>query len=180
MDAGRPYHRRTEGAVRADSGTEASCGLGGNAVPRPLTPLGRFYVYALHGCLCEVLFTAAWDLYERGDRKLAGHTSLWALPIYGAALLLIERLHLWLQPRCPLLARLLVYTLFTYLWEFGTGLLLRLLGACPWDYSAFRYNLRGLVTLEYALPWATGCFIAEQHVIKNALRVRLWNSGQAP
>ncbi|KAJ8418434.1 hypothetical protein AAFF_G00141430 [Aldrovandia affinis] len=147
---------------------------------RPLTPLIRFYVYALHGCLCEVVFTAAWDWYELRDRKLASHTSLWALPIYGAAILLIERLHLHLWPRCPLLARLAVYTLLTYLWEFCMGFLLRQLGACPWDYSAFRFNLMGLVTLEYALPWALACLIAERVVIKNTLRIRLESPDNYP
>ncbi|CAB1437662.1 unnamed protein product [Pleuronectes platessa] len=69
----------------------------------------------------------------------------------------------------------LVYTRFIYLWELSWGAGLGLPGACPWDYSGYRYNLRGLVTLEYAVPWAVAAFIAEQHVIKNTLRIRLHN-----
>ncbi|CAL8255287.1 unnamed protein product [Lota lota] len=141
---------------------------------QPLSPLARFYVYALHGCLCEVAFTAACDWYDARDRRLAGHSSLWALPMYASALCLMERLSaVLLAHRCPLALRLVAYTLFIYLWEFSWGLGLRLLGACPWDYSGYRYNLAGLVTLEYALPWAVASLIAEKHVIRNTLRFRL-------
>ena len=43
--------------------------------------------------------------------------------------------------RWLLAMRLVAYTLFIYLWELSWGLGLRLLGACPWDYSGYRYNL---------------------------------------
>lgn len=131
-------------------------------------------MYALHGCLCEVAFTAAWDWCSTRDSRLAGHSSLWALPMYATAIYLMESLRAQLLARqCPLAARLTAYTVFIYLWEFSWGAGLTLLGACPWDYSGFRYNLGGLVTLEYALPWALAAFIAEQHVIKHTLRMRL-------
>jgi uncharacterized membrane protein len=96
--------------------------------------------------------------------------------MYALAIFLIEGLRgRLLAQRCPLLLRMLVYTLFIYLWEFSWGVVLRILGACPWDYSGFSYNLAGLVTLEYALPWALASLIAEQHVIRKTLRVRLAN-----
>lgn len=142
----------------------------------PLPPFTRLYVYALHGCLCEVAFTAAWDWCSTWDGRLVGHSSLWALPMYAGAIHLMEGLRGRLLARhLPLPLRLTAYTLFIYLWEFSWGAGLRLLGACPWDYSGFRYNLGGLVTLEYALPWAVAAFIAEQHVIRNTLRIRLQN-----
>ncbi|XP_071387535.1 transmembrane protein 229B-like [Centroberyx affinis] len=148
----------------------------GSGSGRPLPPLARLYVYALHGCLCEVAFTAAWDWCHTRDGRLAGHSSLWALPMYATAIYLMESLRAGLlSRRRPLAARLLAYTLFVYLWELSWGLGLRLLGACPWDYSGYRYNLAGLVTLEYALPWAVASLIAEKHVIRNTLRIRLEN-----
>ncbi|CAL8368743.1 transmembrane protein 229B [Gadus morhua] len=141
---------------------------------QPLSPLARFYIYSLHGCLCEVAFTATCDWYDTRDRRLAGHSSLWSLPMYASAIFLMERLRAVLLARRWLLAmRLVAYTLFIYLWELSWGLGLRLLGACPWDYSGYRYNLAGLVTLEYALPWAVASLIAEKHVIRNTLRIRL-------
>lgn len=140
----------------------------------PLPSVVRLYVYALHGCVCEVVFTAVWDWCSIQDRRLAGHSSLWALPMYSTAIYLMESLRAQLLAQHhPLPVRLMSYTLFIYLWEFSWGAGLRLLGACPWDYSGFRYNLEGLVTLEYALPWTVAAFIAEQHVIRNTLRIRL-------
>uniref|UniRef100_A0A8C4DBH1 Transmembrane protein 229B n=1 Tax=Dicentrarchus labrax TaxID=13489 RepID=A0A8C4DBH1_DICLA len=134
---------------------------------RPLSAVVRLYVYALHGCLCEVAFTAVWDWCSTQDKRLAGHSSLWALPMYATAIYLIERLRgRLLAHHLPLPVRLVAYTGFIYLWEFSWGAGLRLLGACPWDYSGFRYNLGGLVTLEYAVPWAVAAFIAEQHTLK--------------
>lgn len=134
----------------------------------------RLYVYALHGCLCEVAFTALWDWCGTRDTRLAGRSSLWALPMYASAIYLMESLRACLLAQHqPLPVRLTAYTVFIYLWEFSWGAGLRLLGACPWDYSGYRYNLGGLVTLEYAVPWAGAAFIAEQHVIKNTLRMRL-------
>ncbi|KAM8858644.1 transmembrane protein 229b-like isoform 3-T3 [Spinachia spinachia] len=141
---------------------------------RPLVTVARLYVYALHGCLCEVAFTAALDWCYTRDWRLAGHSSLWALPMYATAIYLIEVMRTRLMARrLALPARLAAYTGFIYLWEFSCGAGLSLLGACPWDYSHYNYNLGGLVTLEYALPWTVAAFIAEQHVIERTLRIRL-------
>ncbi|XP_068184205.1 transmembrane protein 229B-like [Antennarius striatus] len=142
----------------------------------PLPAVLRLYVYALHGCLCEVTFTALWDWSRTQDRRLGGHSSLWALPMYASAIYLMEGLREQLLTRHrPLPVRLTAYTLFIYLWEFSWGAALRLLGACPWDYSGYGYSLAGLVTLEYAPFWALAAFLAETHVIRNTLRIRLHN-----
>lgn len=148
----------------------------GKAPSHPLSALARLYVYALHGCLCEVAFTAVLDSFSSRDRRLMGYSSLWALPMYSSAIYILENLRgRLLAHHLPLPVRLTVYTLFIYLWEFSWGSGLRLLGACPWDYSGYSYNLAGLVTLEYAVPWAVAAFIAEQHVIRNTLRIKLHN-----
>ncbi|XP_029962380.1 transmembrane protein 229B-like [Salarias fasciatus] len=168
----RLHQQFLEGEAGGVVEDEASADVGVPA--RPLSPALRLYVYALHGCLCEVVFTAVLDWCSSRDSRLPGHSSLWALPMYATAIYLMEnfRSRLLAQSR-PLLVRLTAYTLFIYLWEFSWGSALRLLGACPWDYSGYRYNVGGLVTLEYALPWTVAAFIAEQHVIRNTLRIRL-------
>ncbi|XP_028826586.1 transmembrane protein 229b [Denticeps clupeoides] len=142
------------------------------APPEPLTALSRWYLYAIHGYFCEVMFTAAWEFVVNRNWKFPGVTSVWALFIYGTCILIVERMYLRLRPRCPVLLRCLIYTLWTYLWEFGTGLLLRQFDACPWDYSQFRYNFMGLITGEYAVPWFCASFIVERLVIRNTLRLR--------
>lgn len=141
-------------------------------IPEPLTPLSRWYLYAIHGYFCEVMFTAAWEFVVNCNWKFPGVTSVWALFIYGTCILIVERMYLRLRDRCNVLLRCLIYTLWTYMWEFGTGLLLRQFDACPWDYSQFKYNFMGLITAEYALPWFCASFIVERLVIRNTLRLR--------
>ncbi|XP_036006883.1 transmembrane protein 229b [Fundulus heteroclitus] len=140
--------------------------------PVPLTALSRWYLYAIHGYFCEVMFTAAWEFVVNCNWKFPGVTSVWALFIYGTCILIVERMYLSLRGRCPVLLRCVIYTLWTYLWEFGTGLLLRQFNACPWDYSEFRYNFMGLITAEYAVPWFCAAFMVEQFVIRKTLRLR--------
>ncbi|KAM3930302.1 transmembrane protein 229b-like [Leptodactylus fuscus] len=140
--------------------------------PGSLGGLYRWYIYAIHGLLCEILFTATWDFVTTGCWKLMGVSSVWAIFIYGTAIFVIEKMSLYLEGRCHLLWRCLLYTLWTYAWEFSTGFILRTCSSCPWDYSHFSGNFMGLITLEYAVPWYFGCIIAEQGVIKNTLRLQ--------
>ncbi|XP_068577814.1 transmembrane protein 229b [Cebidichthys violaceus] len=140
--------------------------------PVPLTALSRWYLYAIHGYFCEVMFTAAWEFVVNCNWKFPGVTSVWALFIYGTCILIVEQMYLKLRGRCRVLPRCIIYTLWTYLWEFGTGLLLRQFNACPWDYSEFRYNFMGLITAEYAVPWFCASFIVERLVIRKTLRLR--------
>ncbi|XP_058511410.1 transmembrane protein 229B isoform X4 [Ochotona princeps] len=142
------------------------------ASAEPLTALSRWYLYAIHGYFCEVMFTAAWEFVVNFNWKFPGVTSVWALFIYGTSILIVERMYLHLRSRCPLLLRCLIYTLWTYLWEFTTGFILRQFNACPWDYSQFDFDFMGLITLEYAVPWFCGALIMEQLIIRNTLRLR--------
>nr|XP_025725637.1 transmembrane protein 229B isoform X2 [Callorhinus ursinus] len=146
--------------------------LGNMASAEPLTALSRWYLYAIHGYFCEVMFTAAWEFVLNFNWKFPGVTSVWALFIYGTSILIVERMYLRLRGRCPLLLRCLIYTLWTYLWEFTTGLILRQFNACPWDYSQFDFDFMGLITLEYAVPWFCGSLIMEKFIIRNTLRLR--------
>ncbi|XP_051941555.1 LOW QUALITY PROTEIN: transmembrane protein 229b [Hippocampus zosterae] len=140
--------------------------------PSPLSALCRWYLYAIHGYVCEVMFTGCWDFALHRNWKLPGVTSLWAMFLYGTCILAIERMYLRLRDRINVVLRCIVYTLWTYAWELSMGLLLRRFKACPWDYSKFRYNFMGLVTAEYALPWFFAAFLVERLVVQNTLRLR--------
>ncbi|XP_057716060.1 transmembrane protein 229b isoform X2 [Corythoichthys intestinalis] len=142
------------------------------APPPPLSALCRWYIYAIHGFVCEVIFTACCEYIVHKNWKLHGATSLWAFVIYGTCILAIERMFLRMRDHVNVLVRCLVYTVWLYVWELSTGLLLRRFGACPWDYSKFRYNFMGLVTAEYAALWYFATFLAERLVIQNTLRLR--------
>ncbi|XP_044870281.1 transmembrane protein 229B isoform X2 [Mauremys mutica] len=142
------------------------------AAAEPLTAFSRWYLYAIHGYFCEVMFTAAWEFVVNFNWKFPGVTSVWALFIYGTSILIVEKMYLYLKDKCNILVRCLIYTLWTYLWEFTTGFILRQFNACPWDYSQFDFDFMGLITLEYAIPWFCAAFIMEQLVIRNTLRLR--------
>ncbi|XP_028581396.2 transmembrane protein 229B isoform X1 [Podarcis muralis] len=152
----------------------SSCwGLCGRmASAEPLTAFSRWYLYAIHGYFCEVMFTAAWEFVVNFNWKFPGVTSVWALFIYGTSILIVEKMYLYLKDKCNILVRCLIYTLWTYTWEFTTGFILRQFDACPWDYSQFDLNFMGLITLEYAIPWFCAAVIMEQLVIRNTLRLR--------
>ncbi|XP_072819363.1 transmembrane protein 229B isoform X1 [Vicugna pacos] len=160
------------GALIPGLNKEQSALFGAMSSAEPLTALSRWYLYAIHGYFCEVMFTAAWEFVVNFNWKFPGVTSVWALFIYGTSILIVERMYLRLRGRCPLLVRCLIYTLWTYLWEFTTGFILRQFNACPWDYSQFDFDFMGLITLEYAVPWFCGALIVEQFIIRNTLRLR--------
>ena len=68
-----------------------------------------------------------------------------------------EPVHNFLRPHIWVL-RGLMYLLGIWLIEFITGWLLRrLTGKCPWDYSHFRGNIKGIITPQYAPVWFLFC-----------------------
>lgn len=132
----------------------------------------RLYVYALHGYLIEVSFTAAWELIASGDLKLPGCTSVWCLFIYSVATLVMEKITVHLEARnVPLYFRAIAHAAWMYVWEFCTGWVLKKFGACPWDYTNFTYNYAGLVTLEYAPLWYVCGILFECFLLPNMRRL---------
>lgn len=129
-----------------------------------LSPLARFVVYGLVGWCIECLFTSVVDLATgAGDIRLRGYSYLWMHPIWGTGLLLGERLVGVLQ-RLGLgrLKRAGVGMLVCFAVEYLTGaLLVALLGVCPWDYSASRFSVHGLIRLDYAPCWFVCALVCE-------------------
>lgn len=139
-----------------------------------LSTFWRFYVYAIHGYVTEIMFTATWEFVINLNWKFPGNTSVWALPIYGFSTLFIEYMSLKLKERkVPFLVRIMIYTVWTYSWEFSTGFILKKFDACPWDYTPFEGDFMGLVTLEYAPLWFFGNVFVELVVIKYT-RMTYW------
>lgn len=110
----------------------------------------RFLFFGLLGICLEVIFTGVCSMVNR-DAKLKGTTSLWMIPIYGTAA--------FLGPLCGKLRRLpafvrgFIYTSLIYFVEFMSGWVLKRLGSCPWDYSKSRFNIKGLIRLDFAPLW---------------------------
>lgn len=123
----------------------------------------RFYFYAIHGFFDEVVFTCLYDCYFLGfDVQLKGYSSLYVFPMYGIPSLFVDYLYLnYLKGRCNRVIRGLIYILIAFTSEFFSGFILSKFSACTWDYSANRYNIYGLITLEYAPVWLVSGFICE-------------------
>ena len=115
----------------------------------------RFCIYGLLGWCFEIAWTAVTEKITRRqpDWRLAGHTYLWMFPIYGLLAPLGEPVHSLIR-NYFWAWRGLIYLAGIWAVEFTTGWLLRkLTGQCPWDYSHWRGNLQGIITLEYAPVW---------------------------
>lgn len=131
----------------------------------PLSFAQRFYIYAIHGYVAEVTYTAVWDVVFSVNHKLQGITSIWCLFIYGISMLVLERMYFTMRDNVPLVVRAFAYMMWIFLWEFSSGYLLSLFDACPWDYSMFKGNIMGLITMEYAPMWYIGGILTEKLII---------------
>ena len=102
------------------------------------------------GWCMEIRFTSLVSLAS-GDRRLVGKTSLFMFPIYGMAFLLAP-LSRRLRGR-SIWFRGCVYTGAIFLTEYVSGSFLKKLGVCPWDYSRAKWNVDGVIRLDYAPVW---------------------------
>ncbi len=115
----------------------------------------RLYFWGVHGIFLEVVFTGIWEFVVSGNWRLMGVSSIWSFLMYGLGTFLIAESghNLLVSLRVPLLMRCLCFVPLTFLWEFSCGLFFDLFEARSWDYSAFTYNIMGLITLEYTPVW---------------------------
>jgi hypothetical protein len=77
--------------------------------------------------------------------------------IYGM-IVFLEPLFRYIQP-LPFALRGLIYMGCIFAGEFLTGSLLKRADICPWDYSGQRFQVAGIIRLDYAPAWfAAGLF----------------------
>ncbi|XP_065060313.1 transmembrane protein 229b-like [Rhopilema esculentum] len=140
-----------------------------------LPVMSKLIFYGLVGFFTEVVFTAVWFMVDpkyESAWTLHGYTSLWSFPMYGISIYMMENMFLHLRD-WPLALRILVYVCWTYAWEFSTGVILRQFNACPWNYSDYtKYNVAGLITLDYAPLWSLATAVCEKIVIQSALSLQ--------
>lgn len=107
----------------------------------------------------EITFTAL-DSFRRRQFCLKGITSVWMFPIYGMAS--------FLAPLCRLLKgkpvwlRGLAYAGCIFFGEYITGRLLKKKGICPWDYSKAKWNVDGIIRLDYTPCWFAAGLLFER------------------
>jgi uncharacterized membrane protein len=124
----------------------------------------NFIICGLTGWCIEIIYTSIKNLIHR-DGRLIGQTSLWMFPIYGLAFF-IEPIYGRIN-KVPALLRGVVYSIGIFSCEYASGSLLKKFSVCPWDYSAEKANINGLIRLDYAPYWAfTGLLF--EHILCRA------------
>jgi uncharacterized membrane protein len=135
----------------------------------------RFALYGLAGLCLEVLFTSVTSQLDgTGDARFMGWSSLWMLPIWGCAFLTCDVMGRQFARRAvswPV--RAAFYVLVCFALEFLSGAAIRAcVGRSPWDYSAARWSLRGLIRLDYAPIWAI-CGLGGERLASLLRRLRI-------
>lgn len=111
---------------------------------------GDFLKCGATGWCMEVFWTGLQSVGRR-DWEMPGRSSLWMFPIYGMAAC-IGPVSRGLK-NVPVFWRGSLYMTGIFAAEFGTGMLLKHYGMCPWDYSSSPFNYKGVIRLDYAPVW---------------------------
>lgn len=107
----------------------------------------------------EVFWTGMHSLIKK-DYTLSANTSIWMFFIYGLAV--------FLEPICdmlmnyPVYLRGGVYVVCIFSIEYLTGSFLKSAKLCPWDYSHSKYNVAGIIRLDYAPAWFVAGLLFER------------------
>ena len=138
----------------------------------------RLYFWGVHGIFAEVMFTGLWEFVVTGSWRLMGVSSIWSFLVYGLGTFFIAESghNILVSYKVPLLMRCMIYVVFTYIWEFGCGVILDVFDARPWDYSEFTFNIMGLITMEYIPVWffAGLCFEGIFALMKTSGPIPRW------
>ena len=118
----------------------------------------KFFLFGSAGLVMEVFWTGMGSLINK-DFKATSKTSIWMFFIYGSTAFMTPLIHI-MQP-FHWLIRGLVYALTIFLIEYTMGISMKAVKICPWDYSGARYNIHGVIRLDYAPVWVAVGLIKE-------------------
>jgi uncharacterized membrane protein len=111
----------------------------------------NFIRCGLIGWVAELFFTCFHQVALTNDRRLMGQTSLLMFPIYGFGTF-IPVISRYLK-KMGIILRGTVYAALIFIMEYLSGSFLRLFNACPWDYSQSRFQINGLIRLDFFPLW---------------------------
>ncbi len=128
----------------------------------------QFLVFGTVGMVAEVIFTSFKRLLSDRTYELKGETSLWMFPVYGL-IAFIFPLVVYRIGSFPWYIRGAVYMVIFFIVEYVSGLVLRKMKVCPWNYPA-KYSLNGLIYFPYAPVWfAAGLGVERIYPVITAL-----------
>lgn len=109
-----------------------------------------FLKCGITGWCLEVIWTGIANMRNH-DKKLSSNTSLIMFPIYGAAAI-IKPVYSLIKHK-NFIFRGTLYSILIFSGEFISGTILKKHNMCPWDYSKSKYNIKGIIRLDYAPAW---------------------------
>lgn len=120
-----------------------------------VNPWFRLLFYGMLGFSYEIIFTSLFDFAASNftNYKFAGYSSIWSFFIYGTCSFCGEQVYVQTRKRLSAFYRGVVYLQMAYIWEFIGGLVLTQFSARTWDYTHYKYDVMGLIALEYAPLW---------------------------
>ena len=120
-----------------------------------VNPWFRMLFYGMLGFSYEIVFASLWDFVVSNftDVRFAGYSSIWSFFIYGTCSFCGEQVYVHTRKRLSTFLRGLIYVQMAYTWEFIGGLVLTQFSARTWDYTHYKYDVMGLIALEYAPLW---------------------------
>lgn len=120
-----------------------------------VNPWFRLLIYGMLGFAYEIVFTSLFDFVASNftDFKFKGYSSIWSFFIYGTCSFCGEQVYVHIRNRLSVFWRGLIWVHMAYTWEFFGGLVLNQFSARTWDYSHYKYDIMGLIALEYAPLW---------------------------
>lgn len=110
----------------------------------------NFIKCGIAGWCLEVVWTGIHS-FLHSDFSMMAKTSILMFPIYGLAAVIRPLSHLLEQD--SFVFRGLVYMVGIFAAEYTTGSFLKTLHICPWNYENAKYNIHGLIRLDYAPAW---------------------------
>lgn len=119
----------------------------------------NFLKCGVAGWCMEVIWTGCINVFNN-DKRMTAKTSLIMFPIYGMAAF-IKPLSSSLKTH-NIFYRGIIYTCGIFGVEYFTGSILKKKDMCPWDYSDSKYNVNGLIRLDYAPAWFGAGLIFEK------------------
>ncbi|MGL5259090.1 MAG: putative ABC transporter permease [Lachnospiraceae bacterium] len=121
-----------------------------------------FLTCGIIGWCTEIIFTSLYSLKEK-NLHLKGITSLWMFPIYGISCflwplyLIIKKIH-WVY-------RGIIYMFTIFFVEYSSGNFLKKYNISPWNYEKERWNIHGLIRIDYAPFWFLFGLVMERFLI---------------
>ena len=112
----------------------------------------NFVKCGILGWCIEIIWTAFHGIKSKNN-KFIGYTSIIMFPIYGLASV-IKPISLKLKKmKMPTIIRGIVYSIGIFMVELITGSILKKTNNCPGDYSDKKYNINGVIRIDYAPLW---------------------------